>query len=138
MTAEGEGDILLNLQLDHETNQAVLKKVPFVPEMGSSRLVSVRCIQDEGGVVSFAENTVSITHEGKVHGLARLQHNAYILQTTDLKDNVVVQRARDAEKHSTLLDWHRRLGHISFNKVKQLQLSPADHYQWKSHKPYMC
>jgi len=129
MTAEGEGDILLNLQLDDETNQVLLKKVLYVPEMGSSGLVSVRCIQAAGGVVSFAENTVSITHEGKLHGIARLQHNAYILQTVDsivvnATENVVAQRARVEEKHDTLLDWHRCLGHISFDKVKQL----ADHH----------
>ena len=44
MIAEGEGDILLNLQLDGETKQVLLKKVLYVPEMGSSGLVSVRCI----------------------------------------------------------------------------------------------
>ena len=48
MTAEGEGDILLNLQLDNETNQGLLKKVLFVPEMGSSGLVSVRCMVPNG------------------------------------------------------------------------------------------
>jgi len=72
MITEGEGDILLNLQLDGETNQVLLKKVLYIPEIGSSRLVSVRCIQAAGGVVSFTENTVSITHEGKLHGIARL------------------------------------------------------------------
>ena len=114
----------MNLQLDNETNQVLLKKVLYVPEMGSSGLVSVRCILAAGGVVTFAENTVCIRHEGKVHGIARLQHNAYILQTTDLKNNVVAQRVRVEEKHGTLLDWHRCLGHISFDKVKQL----ADHH----------
>ena len=39
-------------------------------------------------------------------------------------ENVVAQRARVEEKHDTLLDWHRCLGHISFDKVKQL----ADHH----------
>jgi len=125
MIAEGEGDILLNLQLDDETNQVLLKKVLYVPEMGSSGLVSVRCIQAAGGVVSFTKNTVSITHEGKLHGMAKLQHNAYILQTVDsivvnATENIVAQRARVEEKHGTLLDWHRCLGHISFDKVKQL------------------
>jgi len=126
MTAEGEGDVQLNLLVDGVKNQVILKKVLYVPEMGSSGLGSVRCIQAAGGVVCFAENTVSITHEEQLHGVAKLQHNAYILQTADSSieanttANIVAQRAKVEEKYGTLLDWHRRLGHISFDKVKQL------------------
>ena len=125
MMAEGEGDVTLNLEVNGTKNEVILKKVLYVPVMGSSGLVSVRCIQAAGGVVSFAENTVSITHGQKLHGIAKLQHNPYILQTADpivanTTMSVVAQRAKVDEKHGTFLDWHRRLGHISFDKVKQL------------------
>jgi len=118
MIAEGEGDVELDLMVEGVKNQVTLKKVLYVPEMGSSGLVSVRCIQAAGGVVKFAGNTVSITHGEKLHAIAKLQHNAYILQTAD---PIVAQRAKVDQKHGTLLDWHRRLGHISFDKVKQLE-----------------
>jgi len=83
MTTEGEGDVQLNLLVDEVKNQVILKKGLYVPEMGSSGHVSVHCIQAAGGVVSFAENTVSITHEEQLHEVIKLQLNAYILQTAD-------------------------------------------------------
>ena len=127
MTAEGEGDILLNLVVDGVKNQVILKKILYVPKMGSSGLVSVRYIQAAGGVVTFAGNTVSITHGQRLHSIAKLEQNAYILQTADpIAANTavgIVEQARVArvdKKHGSLVDWHRRLGHVSFDKVKQL------------------
>ena len=127
MTAEGEGDVLLNLVVEGVENQVTLKKVLYVPEMGRCGLVSVRCIQAAGVAINFADtdNTVSITHKQKVYGIAKLEHNAYVLQTADaivanVAASTVAQRAKVSKKHGTLLDWHQRLGHISFDKVKQL------------------
>ena len=109
MMAEGEGDVKLNLVVNGAKNQVKLRKVLFIPEMGSSELVSVRCIQAAGGVVSFAEDTVSITHGETLHGIAKLQHNTYILHTAELiaantTTTVVAQRAKAKAKHATLLD----------------------------------
>ena len=125
MMAEGEADVQLNLMVNGDKNQVILRKVLYVPKMGSSGLVSVRCIQAARGVVSFAENTVSITHGETLHGIAKLQHNAYILKTAEpiaanTTTSIVAQRVKAEAKHGTLLNWHRRLGHISFDKVKQL------------------
>ena len=77
--------------------------------MGSSGLVSVRCIQAAGGVVSFAENTVSISHNERFHGIAKLQHDAYILQNAEpiaanTTTSIVARRAKAEAKHGTLLD----------------------------------
>ena len=79
MMAEGEGDVLLSLMVNGVKNPVILRKVLYVPQMGSSGLVSVRCIQAAGAVVSLAENTVSIRHGRKVYGIAKLKQNAYIL-----------------------------------------------------------
>jgi len=53
MMAEGEGDVLLNLTVKDVKNPVILKKVLYVPEMGSSGLVSVRFIQAAGVVFSL-------------------------------------------------------------------------------------
>ena len=120
MIAEGEGDVLLNLTVKGVKNPVILKKVLYVLEMGSSGLVSVRCIQAAGAVVSFAENTVSISlRQGrKLYGIAKLVQNAYILQTEH--SNIEAKPAEVTAKHGTLHDWHCRLGYISFDNVKRL------------------
>ena len=38
MMAEGEGDVTLNLEVNGTKNEVILKKVLYVPEMGSSGL----------------------------------------------------------------------------------------------------
>jgi len=62
MMAEGEGVVVIGLLVNDVKDPVVLKRVLYVPEMGSSGLVSVRCIQAAGGVVSFAGNRVRIKH----------------------------------------------------------------------------
>jgi len=116
MIAEGEGNVLLNLTVKGVKNPVILKKVLSVPEMGSSGLVSVRCIQAAGAVVSFAENTVSIRHGKKLYGIAKLEQSAYILQTK----NIEAKPAEVTAKHGILHNWHCRLGHIIFDNVKHL------------------
>ena len=76
MMTEGEGDVLLNLTVKGVRNPVILKKVLYVQEIGSSGLVSVRCIKAAGAVVSFAKNTVSIRHGKKLYGIAKLEQNA--------------------------------------------------------------
>ncbi|PUU72120.1 hypothetical protein B9Z19DRAFT_1070007 [Tuber borchii] len=83
MRAEWEGDVLLNLRLEGVTIPVTLKKVLYVPAMGRSGLVSARCIQAAEGVVSFAENMVSITHRKELGGVAKPEHNSYVVQTTE-------------------------------------------------------
>jgi len=118
--AEGEGDVLLNLTVKGVKNPVILKKVLYVPEMGSSGLVSVQCIQAARAVVSFAENTVSIRHGRKLYGIVKHEQNAYILQTQTEHSNIEAKPAQVTTKHGTLHDWHCRLGHISFDNVKRL------------------
>ena len=84
MIAEGEVDVLLSLMVNGVKNPVILKKVLYVPEMGSCGLVSVRYIQAAGAVVSFAENTVSIRHGRKLYDITKLEQNAYILQTENI------------------------------------------------------
>jgi len=118
MMAEGEGDVVIGLVVNGVKNPVVLKRVLYVPEMGSSGLVSVRCIQAAGGVVSFAGNTVSIKHGRELYGIAKLEQNAYILQTENIEAKPA--SAGITTKHATLHDWHCRLGHISYDNVKRL------------------
>ena len=119
MIAIGEGDIVLDLVVDRRVNQVLLKKVLYVPDMGQSGLVSVRCIQAAGGIISFGvpeKDLVSICHGKKLVGIARLENNAYVVQTP----NREAQQAKIQTSHATLLEWHRRLGHIGFDNVKRL------------------
>ena len=118
MMAEGEDDVVIGLVVNGVKNPVVLKRVMYVPEMGSSGLVSVRCIQAAGGVVSFAGNTISIKHGRELYGIAKLEQNAYILQTENIEAKPA--SAGIATKHGTLHDWHCRLGHISYDNVKRL------------------
>jgi len=120
MMAEGEGDVLLNLTVKDVKTPVILKKVLYVPEMGSSGLISVRYIQAAGAVVSFAENTVSNRHGRKLYGIAKLEQNAYLLQTQTEHSNIEAKPTQVTIKHGTLHDWHCRLGHISFDNVKRL------------------
>ena len=83
MMAEGEGDVKLNIVVYGDKNQVILRKVLLVSERGSGELVSVRCIQAAGSVVSFAEDNVRMTHGLTLHGIAKIQHYVYILQTAE-------------------------------------------------------
>jgi len=49
--------------------------------------------------------------------MACLENNAYVLQTP----NREVRQAKISENHGTLLEWHRRLGHMGFDNVKRLE-----------------
>ena len=53
MMAIGKGDITIELDVNGTTNQVRLRKVLYVPDMGPSGLLSVRCIQAAGGTISF-------------------------------------------------------------------------------------
>jgi len=137
MMAEGEGNVLLNVTVKGVKNSIILKKILYIPEMGSSGLVSVRCIQAAGALVSFAENTVSIRHGKKLYGIAKLEQNAYILQT----ENIEAKPAEVTIKHGTLHDWHCRLGHISFNNVKRLSENHPEiaiHGSWSNPTCVSC
>ena len=110
--------MVIGLVVNGVKSPVVLKRVLYVPEMGSSGLVSVRCIQAGGGVVSFTGNTVSIKHGRELYGIAKLELNAYILQTENIEAKAA--GACIATKHGTLHDWYCRLEHISYNNINQL------------------
>jgi len=119
MIAMGEGDIILDLDVNGTPNQVRLRKALYVPDMGQSGLVSVRCIQAAGGIISFGvpeQDVVSILHGKKLVGIARLENNAYVLQIP----NREAKQAKIQSSHATLIEWHRRLGHIGFDNVKRL------------------
>jgi len=84
MIAMGEGDIVLDLEVNGTVNQVKLRKALQVPDMGQSGLLSVQCIQAAGGIISFGvpeKDVVSICHGEKLVGMARLENNPYVLQT---------------------------------------------------------
>jgi transposase InsO family protein len=119
MIAIGEGDIILDLDASGTVNQVRLKRALYVPDMGQSGLLSVRCIQAAGGIISFGvpkKDVVSIYHGRKLMGIACLENNAYVVQTP----NREAQQAKIQSTHTTLLEWHKRLGHIGFDNVKRL------------------
>jgi len=119
MIAIGEGDIVLDLEVNGTVNQVKLRKTLYVPDMGQSGLLSVRCIQAAGGIISFGvpeKDVVSIFHGKKLVGMARLENNAYVLQMPKRE----AQQAKIQSTHARLIEWHKRLGHIGFDNVKRL------------------
>jgi len=119
MIAIREGHIVLDLEVNVTVNQVQLGKTLYVPDMGQSGLLLVRCIQAAGGIISFGvpeKDVVSICHRKKLVGMTRLENNACVLQT--LKSEA--QQAKIQSTHATLIEWHKRLRHICFNNVKRL------------------
>src|SRR5205807_10213226 len=59
---------------------------------------------------------VSNQHGKELFGVARLENNAYVLQTPIRE----AHHAKVQVAHASILEWHRKLGHISFDNVKRL------------------
>jgi len=136
MNATGMGEVKLTVWNGKGVKTPIrLQNVLYVPGLGPNNLISVRCIQQAGGMIVFGgsgEHGVSICHDGLEVGVARLKNNSYILsaQTTENPSReispITANQAQETIPQGTLIEWHERLGHLGFDDIKQLAKNDTD------------
>jgi len=105
--------------------QCSLDNVSYVPDL-SKNLMSVNAITQNGGKVLFTKNKVEIIKDDSVilegnknkQGLYEVNleiENHSISETNEAS----LCRNTDSKLDSVAMNWHRKLGHISFNNLKK-------------------
>lgn len=117
------GDVKLNLLCGVNKIDATLHNVQYVPNL-CANLLSVAQMVRNGNRVSFDANGCHIFNKnGDLIGVAPLIDNMYKLQLA--RDSIVfaaaaVDKVRDDNNNNTSFIWHRRLGHVNFDTLKQI------------------
>lgn len=118
MSARSIGDIDLRVQT-HEGAQAItVRDALHVPET-SVNLLSVAQMVQKGLSVHFTPEISQICdEEGRNLGTMSLEGGIYKLDT-------VMERTFYAKAKPTAELWHRRLGHLNYQKIAKLSKDPA-------------
>jgi hypothetical protein len=111
--AQGMGDLRITVPNGELSTPMLLKDVLYAPDMGLS-IVSISRIAKAGHTVVFEGETCKITNKGgKTIGIVPATPNG--LYRVDHSET-----AGAATEAVTLLDLHRRLGHISADTIRTL------------------
>lgn len=98
-----------------ETDNVIFKDVTYVPKL-SKNLLSVNAITEHDGEVLFTKNQVCVFKDNEVMLRGYKNNNGlYVVNietTRNSKEALATSRISD--------DWHKKLGHISFNNLKKI------------------
>ena len=127
----GEGDIILFNKLNNNLRKIVLKNVLYVPNL-SENLISVGCFDLEGYNIMFKDKSCKIFSANRELLLtgSLLRNNIYKLNLDNYNENVcnLAQCMAIHTQSSAIADvnlWHKRLGHVNFTHINQLQNNAA-------------
>lgn len=113
MKAEAIGDV--------ETDIVVLKDTLYVPNL-TKNLLSVNQITENNGKVIFSKEKVIVKKNNQTVLEGKKQNGLYIVNIANEKYNVKEINPKKSFwcTENVLNEWHRKLGHISMSKLKQL------------------
>lgn len=94
-----------------------LYNVPFIPGL-ESNLLSVRKANSMGKRVTFQDGMVTFESFGEVIAQGGTVDGLFCLDL--IVENKVGSTAFVGNKQVSLLDWHRRLGHLGFTNIEKL------------------
>lgn len=115
LNVRGAGNTVLKLC----DNEIPVKNVLHVPEL-SANLLSVFHIANKGNSVTFDKNGCTIRNaENEVVAECKPENGVYKFQATQ----GMCMLARNKEKAMT---WHRRLGHINYQRLRQMRDEAVD------------
>ena len=108
-------------QGDLKLDTCTLKNVLYAPQLAEN-LLSVPAITDQDGTVEFDKQAVVVKRHGKsILTGNKDERGAYIIntkmQTVQSEEHAMLARQHNNDNHEM---WHRRLGHLSKSKMKQL------------------
>lgn len=118
--AEGQGNVDLVLeQKDGKGIRGIIRDVLYIPQFGKN-LLSTSVLAKAGCSITYNKEGAKIYYmdQKKPLGTARLQNGLYVLKSQ--KPEQAHQAKEFAKDNETNL-WHRRLGHIGMNRMKQLE-----------------
>lgn len=110
--AFGKGDIILKTK---DGDSVRLKEVLYIPKLGSNLFSVSKCLRF-GYSVKFDKSRCEISKENKVVMTATSINGMFKLELEDLK-----ACAASTSENDTLV-WHRRLGHLNVQYMKQMQV----------------
>lgn len=110
MISKGIGNI--------EFDKCLLKEVMYVPDL-KCNLLSVNAITNAGGNVRFSKDKVIISNTNKQSLQGYKTKNG--LFQIDLTKTVSADSYLTTDDTNPAINWHRRLGHISLIKLKELR-----------------
>ncbi|PIL29342.1 hypothetical protein GSI_09393 [Ganoderma sinense ZZ0214-1] len=117
--ATGVGDMLLPVPNDPAPSSNIrLRRVLYAPELRYN-LVSVGRIDDAGFTTTFASGECVITdHNGATVGHIPKSHGLYIVEREHTEGGSA--QAAVADEQLTIMELHRRLGHIAPRAIREL------------------
>lgn len=124
-SAEGYGDVLVDLKQDGKPTPMLIKNVWFVPQLDTNLLSVAELGEDSVTVYINAPNLPSLVlRNGKYLGLIHSINRKYWLSTTGLEaesfretliqNNIATALAISSKgkQKLSMRTWHRRLGHL--------------------------
>lgn len=117
IAAIGKGDIKLNLIVPGAEKFSTFKDVLYVPKL-TKNFISPRKILEKSGIQMIWEDKCCFFKNKKGDIVA--QAVCYSLLLKLLVNNKEEQLNMVATKRESLKVWHQRLGHISYQRIKQL------------------
>lgn len=103
---------------DNAHRTITLKNVLYVPEIVTN-LISRKRATENGFKAIFGKQSCKITHEGVTYLEGYVNNNLYgckIKQNVSHNVNII----NECENKNCLYKWHRKLGHINVNHIKEL------------------
>lgn len=122
LKAELMGDINIKLSVDGTEKECVIKNVFYVPNL-CTNLLSVKKVTNEGYEVTFRGNTCFVKNEqGETLAKAQLIDGMYKLDTRpESVTALVASENSSSEKNDHSMEWHRKLGHVSYGNMRFLK-----------------
>lgn len=118
------------------TESFTIKNVLFVKDL-KANLLSVRKIEQAGLSVTFENNSVVVSKEKHIVFQATCNDRVYSVKFK-LKGESVAQKACTLKANQCNILWHRRLGHPSNEKMKQLQREQYINISGSDGKDIIC
>ena len=131
--ATGRGDIPIRTKVGGVWYDGIIQEVLYVPRLGAN-LFSVSSAAARGAVFTFSEDEVTITRNSKVIATGiSLLNNLYVLNieaTGGQQSSLSTSKSQAITLLSKVTSqpihvWHQRLGHIHFDRIKQMESSGA-------------
>jgi hypothetical protein len=132
--AIGKGKITIEIEYNGNSKVINLSNVQFTPEM-TCNLISVRQLAKYSGNVYFTKDSCIISKNND-EIVVPIINDSYLLRNVKRSSEI----ARYVNKSKSLIEWHERLGHISFETLKEAvknkQINGINILDWN--KPIEC
>lgn len=124
LTVAGKGDIPVFTTVDGVTHSGILYNVLHVPGI-QTNLFSIASVTKRGMSVTFIDDLVQITRNGKV--MMEGRRNGRKLYQLNIKTQIKSSALTAITTRASLITWHQRLSHASYRTVIRMSADNLVH-----------